>query len=190
MDITIKQLDSSLLDDFLYYFDKVAFTDNPGWSGCYCQFYHFKGKRSDWAKRTGKQNRDAAKDLIISGQMNGFLAYKDGDPVGWCNVNLKNKYPLLIQDNDINYPYEGKIVSIVCFLIAPEYRKQGIARNLLQFANEYYKSKEFDFIEAYPRKNVKSDAHNYKGPLSLYESEGFSIYKKFENFNIVRKNLK
>jgi len=190
MDITIKQLDSSLLDDFLYYFDKVAFTDNPGWSGCYCQFYHFEGKRSEWVKRTGKQNRNAAIDLITSGHMNGFLAYKNEKPVGWCNTNLKERFPLLVQDKDINYPYKGKIASIVCFIIAPEYRKQGIARKLLQFINESYKSKKFDLLEAYPRKNVKSDAHNYKGPLSLYESEGFSIYKEFENFYIVRKNLK
>lgn len=122
--------------------------------------------------------------------MNGFLAYKNGSPIGWCNTNLKEKYPLLIKDKDINYPYEGKIASIVCFIIAPEYRKQGIARKLLRFAIDYYSSNEFNFIEAYPRRNVKSDASNYKGPLSMYESEGFSIYKKFKNFYIVRKSLK
>jgi ribosomal protein S18 acetylase RimI-like enzyme len=190
MDITIKQVNSSLLDDFLYYFDKVAFTDNPEWSGCYCQFYHFEGKRKDWSQRTGNENREVAIKLITSRKMNGFLVYYKANPIGWCNANLKDSYPVLIQDEDINYIYDGKIGSIVCFLIAPEYRKKGIARELLQFITEYYKSKNFDYVEAYPRKKVKSDAHNYKGPISLYKSERFSIYKEFDGFYMIRKSLK
>ncbi|MFX0178263.1 MAG: GNAT family N-acetyltransferase [Candidatus Hodarchaeota archaeon] len=190
MDITIKKLELSLLEDFLYFFDNVAFTDNPEWSACYCQFYHFKGKRDEWVKRTGKENREAAKKLITLGDMNGFLAYQNGNPIGWCNANLKHIYPVLTQDKDINYSYEGKIASVVCFIIAPEYRKQGVARKLLQFAIDYYKSNKFDFLEAYPRKNVQSDAHNYKGPLSMYKSEGFSVFKEFKGFYIVRKSLK
>ena len=77
MSLIIKQLDSNLLDDFLDYFDNVAFTDNPGWSKCYCQFYHFEGKRNEWLHSTSKQNRNAAIDMITSGHMNGFIAYKN-----------------------------------------------------------------------------------------------------------------
>lgn len=198
MDTVIKQLDSSLLDDFLYYFDKVAFTNNSEWSGCYCQFYHFEGKlrefsllykRKDWAQRTGKENREAAIKLINSEKMKGFLVYHNGNPIGWCNANSKHVYPVLIQDENINYISEGKTASIVCFLIAPEYRKKGIARKLLEFITEYYTSKNFDYLEAYPRKNVKFP-YCAEGPMSLYESEGFLKYKEFDDFYIVRKELK
>jgi ribosomal protein S18 acetylase RimI-like enzyme len=208
MDIVIKQLDSSLLDDFLYYFDKVAFSDNPEWSGCYCQFYHFEGKIKDWAQRTGKENREAAIKLIISEKMNGFLVYHNGNPIGWCNANSKDFYPVSGQDEypvvylpDIfttgikqqnritNYVSEGKTASIACFLIAPEYRKKGIARKLLEFITEYYTTKDFDYIEAYPRKNVKFP-YCAEGPMSLFESEGFLIYKEYDDFYIVRKELK
>ena len=43
MNIAIKALSLDLIDDFLYFFDEIAFTDNPEWSGCYCVFYHHNG---------------------------------------------------------------------------------------------------------------------------------------------------
>lgn len=208
MDIVIKQLNSSLLDDFLYYFDKVAFTDNPEWSGCYCQFYHFEGTRKDWTRRSSKENREAAIKLINSEKMNGFLVYYNRNPIGWCNANSKDDYPVLIQDEYpivylpdifttdieqqnriINHISEEKTACIVCLLIAPEYRKKGIARKLLKFIIEYYISKNFDYIEAYPRKKVKFP-YCAEGPISLYESEGFLLYKEHDEFYIVRMYLK
>ena len=36
--IVIKRLSPNLLDDFLYFFDDIAFRDNPEWSHCYCRF--------------------------------------------------------------------------------------------------------------------------------------------------------
>ena len=44
MEIKIKSLEPELIDDFLYFFDNVAFTDNPDWSVCYCHFHHFNMK--------------------------------------------------------------------------------------------------------------------------------------------------
>jgi len=61
---------------------------------------------------------------------------------------------------------------------------------LLEFIFNTFKERNFDYLEAYPRKNVKSDAHNYKGPLKMYENDGFSIFKEFKDFYIVRKRLK
>ena len=46
-EIVVKELTPSLRDDFLMFFDSVAFADNPDWSDCYCSAYHFannKGK--------------------------------------------------------------------------------------------------------------------------------------------------
>ncbi|MFX1307690.1 MAG: GNAT family N-acetyltransferase [Promethearchaeota archaeon] len=191
MDVIIKPLSPDLLDDFLNYFDNIAFSDNPSWSKCYCHFYHFNGTNEQFAKRTAEENRDASKNLILSGKMNGFIAYSDDKPVGWCNVNSKENYA------KIPYKYKGdtldsnkKIASIICFIIAPAYRKQGIARELLKYAISYMKDKDYDLIEAYPRiGKTLSDAHSYRGPISLYASQGFYTYKKYKNYNVMRKEL-
>ena len=36
MNIEIKKLTADLLDDWLYFFDNTAFSDNDNWAGCYC----------------------------------------------------------------------------------------------------------------------------------------------------------
>ena len=48
MSVIIKSLGPELTDDFLYFFDNLAFSDNPEWAGCYCHFYHFKGKPTNF----------------------------------------------------------------------------------------------------------------------------------------------
>ncbi|MFO7798015.1 MAG: GNAT family N-acetyltransferase [Promethearchaeia archaeon] len=187
MDIVIKHLGPDVIEDFLYFFDEVGFIDNPNWASCYCHYYHFDGSREDWGKRTKIQNRDATKALILSGKMKGFLAYSDGKPIGWCNANSRQIYSYLPVKDAHNE--EEKVASVVCFLITPHYRKKGIARMLLKEACEYYKIKKYNYIEAYPVKEAKSDAHNYHGPISLFRSEGFSVIKELKDFFVMRKQL-
>jgi len=38
-ELVVRELTSSLRDDFLLFFDSVAFADNPDWSDCYCSAY-------------------------------------------------------------------------------------------------------------------------------------------------------
>ena len=187
MEVIIKALEPDLLDDFLNFFDNIGFVDNPDWAGCYCQFYHIEGSRKKWAKRTKEQNRNSSKALITSGKMKGFLAYLDGKPVGWCNANSKENYSYFLFKDESNN--ENKIAAIVCFLIAPSYRKKGIARLLLKEVCEYYKNKKYDYIECYPAKNDKSDAHNYHGPYTLFLSEGFSVFKELKGIYVMRKKI-
>jgi len=189
MEISVKPLSSKLIEDFLNFFDNIAFTDNPDWSKCYCQFYHFTRSIKKWKKTTKEQNRNSAKTLIEREKMNGFLAFIDNEPVGWCNVNSKDVYDKLPVDSKSKDTLEGKVASIVCFLIAPAHRKKGIARKLLKQATKTLKERGFAWIEAYPRKGDLSDAHSYHGPVSLFTSEGFSIVKETEDFFMMRKSL-
>src|SRR5689334_13990190 len=73
-DLVVKELTPSLRDDFLLFFDHVAFADNPDWADCYCYPYHF-------ADRGKAENRRAASNQIEESRIQGFLAYRDGSPV-------------------------------------------------------------------------------------------------------------
>ena len=189
MDVLIKPLTPDLLEDFLHFFDDIAFSDNPEWGGCYCHFYHFAGDMEQWRKATKEQNRSATKMLIKDGTMNGLLAFIDNEPAGWCNVNSKDAYKKNPFDDEPADNLEGKIASIVCFLIAPAHRKKGIARKLLKHAIKTLKEENFAWIEAYPRKGDLSDAHSYHGPVSLFDSEGFKVVNEVEHFLLMRKFL-
>ena len=189
LEIIVKPLSPQLIKDFLHFFDKVAFTDNPDWSGCYCQFYHFPGSMKEWGEITKKQNRNASEKLILEEKMNGLLAYVNDQPVGWCNVNSKKNYSKILYEDEFEEDANDKIASIVCFVISPRFRKKGIARLLLQKAIINLRENGFKWLESYPRKGELSDAHSYHGPVSLFSSEGFFVVNETDVSMVMLRNL-
>src|SRR5947208_15000091 len=86
-ELVVKELTPSLKDDFLHFFDNVAFADNHDWSDCYCSAYHFTNDKGEAASR-----REAS-SLIEEDRMHGFLAYEGGRPVAWWNGVPRSIYP-------------------------------------------------------------------------------------------------
>lgn len=186
MDIEIKPLSPELLDDYLYFFDNIVFTENPEWSACYCYSFHFTGSSDEWNK---ENNRSAVIRLIKRNELQGYLAYSDSVPVGWCNANDRMNYQRLISYYDLIDNVNDKVCSIVCFLINPDFRRKGITKLILEKICYDYTSRGYHYLEAYPGKGELSCERQYKGPMSLYEMSGFIIERKFEDFYVVRKYL-
>jgi len=187
MDIIVKALTPDLLSDYLLFFDNMVFTENPDWSKCYCYSFHFTGADEDWSR---ERNREAIIQLINEDKLKGYLAFSGSKVVGWCNVNKRSNYQSLEKHYKLPENGPGKICSIVCFLIDPDFRQQGIARKLLEHIIVNCTKKDYDLLEAYPGKNEKSCEGHYKGPLSMYRKQGFVIINEFDNYSIVRKELK
>jgi GNAT superfamily N-acetyltransferase len=133
MELEIRALSPQLLGDYLEFFDHVAFSDHPEWSLCYCMFYH---RQSEWDHESEQNNRAQAIEYINGGLLKGYLAYIDGKVAGWCNANDKYNYAALASDPEICEPgeTEKKVLSVVCFLVAPAFRGKGIATQLLERA--------------------------------------------------------
>ncbi|MHB1314358.1 MAG: GNAT family N-acetyltransferase [Christensenellales bacterium] len=182
MELVIKPLSPALTDDFLKFFDETAFSDNPAWAGCYCSFYHFT---RGWEERTASQNRAFAQEAVKSGLMSGYMATIDGEPAGWVNAGPRDRYIRLKERKGL---IEGNTCSIVCFVIAPSRRRQGIATRLLSAVLEGAKGK-YDFVEAYPSIGAQSAAHHYHGPLAMYQKAGFEVVLEMEGYDVVRKRL-
>jgi GNAT superfamily N-acetyltransferase len=71
-----------------------------------------------------------------------------------------------------------KIKTVVCFVIEPAHRRKGVATGLLQRVIADAKAEGFSMVEAYPSLRAKSEAGNFRGPLSLYQKNGFTIEKR------------
>ena len=183
MNLIIKSLSPSLIDDYLSFFDNMVFSEHPHWSKCYCYSYHFTGANEEW---TNERNRLAVIDLISENKMQGFLAYDGNKAIGWCNANNKLNYQSLTE-MEIS---ESEVCAIVCFLIHPDYRRKGIAQKLLEQVIEEYTSMAYDSIEAYPRKDKHSCERNYHGHFCLYEKFDFKIKEELDDHYVVRKGLK
>jgi GNAT superfamily N-acetyltransferase len=189
MNLTIRDLRDRTLPDFLAYFDKVAFADNPEWAHCYCFFHHVDKEQAGWEERSGPENRAAVCGLVKQGAMQGYLAYLDNEVVGWCHAAPRTLIPNLQKDPDLSSEELEATGAIVCFVVAKDHRGKGVATQLLDAALQGLRQQGLTWAEAYPRRNATTAAANYHGPLSLFTEAGFQTIRELPNFWIVRKRL-
>lgn len=185
-DIKISPLEPRKLPDFLTFFDKRAFADNPEWSFCYCQFPQFQHDDLVWKEQEASDNRETACNLIRQGKMNGFLAYHGDSVVGWCNAGPRISMTTVPEYIE---PDEQKIGSIMCFVVEKAYRRQGISRKLLRAACKSFEEQGFTIIEAYPLIDAKSEKENHFGPLQMFLSAGFKEYREDDGVMVTRLYL-
>lgn len=182
-DISIRPISPDQHDAVLHYFDLVAYADNPNWSRCFCM----ERLVDDYDQRTKEQNRASRSELILSAKANGLVAYRLGRVVGWCHAAPKTEL--------LNVPGESRpdVGAIVCFVVAPDQRNQGIATALLDAAIDHLRKRGMKSIEAYPVIGEVTPARwvfaNYLGPLSMYVKAGFQIVDQGEGQAIVRRDL-
>ena len=194
--VQILELTPERVDQYLEFFDKDAFRGFPDWSGCYCGFYDTPGDHWDSSANGGPANRVARAARIRSGQARGLLAVLNGKVIGWCNAqarsNFRNmrRYAVAIDD-----PTES-VGSIMCFLVAPEYRGKGIGKALLNAACDSFRREGLRVAEGYPTTNTAKTTweipwaeENYNGSLNMYLHAGFKIHRQLERFAIVRRVL-
>ena len=182
-DITVRPISPDQHDAVLHYFDLVAYADNPNWSRCYCM----ERLVDDYDSRTRQQNRESRSELIRSAKANGLVAYRLGRVVGWCHAAPKNELVNIEGDKD------PKVGAIVCFVVAPDQRRQGVATTLLDAALEHLRKRGMTAAEAYPFLGEIDPARwaqsNYVGPLSMYVKAGFEVAEKHDEYAVVRMPL-
>ena len=179
--LDVRPLTAARLADFLAFFDGDAFTDNPKWASCYCQCFYEDHSKVHWNSRTAADNREAACRRIGEGTMRGFLAYREGQVVGWCNAAPR---PLLHALDPEPIPDGAQAGTILCFLVAPEARGSGIATSLLRGACAAMRAQGLRYVDANPRPNATSMGENHYGPLRMYLAAGFSIQRTDDDGSI------
>lgn len=179
MTIEIKALTPEMGEIFIDYVRNIDFSYAPHWQFCHCQYYHINCDTEVWRNRTSEQNETLALQNIRDGVMQGFLAFEEEKPVGWINANDWHNYALLEDDEELA-SFEGKSGLIVCFLIHPDYRKQGLAKRLLKSAVENFREKGYDRVIGRPFIWSQHPERQYHGIPTMYEELGF---KKISEVN-------
>lgn len=185
--LTIRPLSPNLQTDFLRYFEGSAFADNPRWKSCYCQFLYVDHTKVNWKERTADQNRTAACERLACGRMQGLLAYRGNEVVGWCNAAPRALLDAFSNKPD---PDSARLGQITCFVVAKAHRRSGVARALLHAACDMLRRQGLSIAEASPSRTATSDAENHYGPLALYLSAGFVVHRELPGGSVVvRKEL-
>jgi ribosomal protein S18 acetylase RimI-like enzyme len=193
--IRVERLAPSRRDDFLAFFDHErgpAFADNPEWARCYCHYYQVP-KSMPWKEFTAQQNRVAMAARIDAGEAEGFLAYAGDEVVGWLNAQPYAKLPHCLARLGVEPlplpvpPHEA--AAIVCFVVAPAWRRRGVARALLEGALASFDARGVTVVDAFPFRTEGSEdaTDHYHGPLSLFTAAGFVPLCATEDLTIVRR---
>jgi GNAT superfamily N-acetyltransferase len=178
--VAIRSLTPAELDDFLAFMDDSAFTTNPQWSGCYCQFYLNTEEQNTESR---DQNRQRACDRIRSGTMSGYLAYEGNEVIGWVAANKANNFVLLP-------PTDEKTARILCFIVEQRHQGKGVSTELLTYAINDLASQGFTRLEAAPRSSDEFDLAGYRGKLSTFLKAGFEQGPQIdENHILVHREL-
>jgi ribosomal protein S18 acetylase RimI-like enzyme len=191
-DFDVKPVSPALHDDVMRFFDFSAYADNPHWASCYDTWpLATSGEEHD--SHTKEQNRATRSGVIKSGRGNGLVAYRLGRVVGWCHAAPKSEIPILAA-GEPKAATQTDVGAIVCFVVSPDSRRQGVATALLDAAIEHLRDRGMTAVEAYPPLKGPDDPQkwpqtNYHGPLSMYLRAGFAEVSRDESSITVRRTL-
>jgi GNAT superfamily N-acetyltransferase len=189
-EVTIHPVTEDRLDDWAAFFDHDAFVGNPEWAACYCLEPHV-------ALETGSgeadvphwnQNREAMLRRLRVGSSSGYLAYVDGRPAGWVNASLRADYTLHPAADDD--PPGTQVIGISCFIVAPPYRRHGLAAALLDRVLADAAERGARWVEAYPfTEEREGDGGNFRGPRAMYDERGFEPVRTRARDTVVRRRV-
>ncbi len=196
MNIEIKKLTPEHVEEYIRFFDTTPHDDLDPASTCYCVSWCSDDHRGMTEYPSREERRSMASEYIKTGKLQGYLAYADGKLAGWCNANTKSECMncggwlfTMPEVRKLQGNTEEKVKSIYCFLIAPEMKRKGIAKQLLHYICQDAKKQGFDYVEAYPWKETTDERLFFMGFVDLYKNLGFEIHGETENKFVMRKSL-
>ena len=159
--------------------------------GCWCMYYRRSGPRGPLPRGTthAQANRADLKALVDAGQIPGLIAYRGKVPVGWVSLGPREQYARLQRSPVMKAVDNQPVWSVICFVVRPEYRGQGVAHALLRGAIVYARKHGAKLLEAYPidKPGISNDDAMWFGAKSMYDGAGFEEVARRKPFRpIVR----
>jgi GNAT superfamily N-acetyltransferase len=187
-DVTVHPVTEDRVADWLRFFDHDAFAGNPGWASCYCLEPHVPAT-PEQPERAWRETRETVVERLRGGTTFGYLAYVNGRPAGWVNASSRSDYGLY-RRVDPDEPEPASVIGVPCFVIAPPFRRHGIASALLDAVIADASARGASWIEGYSHnKPEDSDAGHFRGPRSMYDARGFEPIEVREVDTVMRLSV-
>jgi GNAT superfamily N-acetyltransferase len=187
-DATVHPVSEDDIDDWLRFFDHDGFAGNPDWASCYCLEPHVPAT-PELPERAWRETRATVAERLRRSTTFGYLAYVDGRPVGWVNASSRSDYGLY-RSVDPSGPEPSSVIGVSCFVIAPPFRRHGIASALLDRVIADAPARGASLIEGYPHNEPEeNDAGHFRGPRSMYDARGFEVIEVRDGDTVVRRSV-
>jgi GNAT superfamily N-acetyltransferase len=145
---------------------------------CYCMYYRRSGRPADSDPNQSPSCRNRAALLALaSGDLPpGLVAYHHGQPVGWVSLGPRADFARLRKSRTMRAVDDQEVWSVICFVVPSEFRRQGIAHQLLAEAISFARQHQVKILEAYPVDRAAGPAApqaSWFGSLSMFRKTGF-----------------
>jgi GNAT superfamily N-acetyltransferase len=154
------------------HFDDVVAVLNPA---CMCQYWRMTS--GEYSRAKPLEARAAAlRAQLAERPAPGLVAYLDGEPTGWVGFGPRDRIGRLVRSRTIPKVDDLPVWAIYCFTVRVGYRRQGIARALLDGVIEYAREQGAPALEAYPVDTAGRRIHGtaaYVGTAGMFERAGF-----------------
>jgi len=181
--VTAEAVTGAGVDQWLRFFDHDAFAGNPSWASCYCLEPHEPNSAED-PERLWTVSRSRVAERLRTGTTQGYLARVGRQTAGWVNASFRSSYGLFreLGENGTN------VIGLACFVVAPPYRRHGVASRLLDAVIADAAGRGALWLEAYPHNEPEAtDAGHFRGPRSMFESRGFEVAEVRERYTVMRR---
>ncbi|ROR65366.1 GNAT family N-acetyltransferase [Agrococcus jenensis] len=170
LDIAVHPATADRFDDLA----AILAPRNPDAPACWCLSYRVPG--AEFNALAGADRPARLRRYAEEGTPPGVIAYVGGEPAGWCSVSPRSSHHRLTRSRTIPAVDDVPVWSIVCLVVRPGFRRQGLGHALLAGAVEFARSRRAPMLEAYPIESGDeriSTALAYVGTTSLFEAAGF-----------------
>lgn len=142
---------------------------------CWCLSHRLPARQIE--ELGGGSRERAMRELSQRDPAPGVLAYRDGTPVGWCSISPRDQIPRLVSSTLIRPVDDVPVWSIICLVVRPGHRRQGVTERLISGAVDYAASRGAPAVEAYPvdpegRMDVTMA---FVGTRTMFERAGFRV---------------
>lgn len=127
----------------------------------------------------GEGSRErAARRLCERDVPPGVVTYRDGTPVGWCNIGARTDIPRLVRSTKIHAVDDVPVWSIICLVVRGGHRRQGVTRHLIEGAVAFAADHAAPAVEAYPvdpQERRMDLTMAFVGTRAMFERAGFEV---------------
>lgn len=159
-------------------FDDFADVVNPNRRATHCWCLSHRLRAPQVEELGGGSREQAMRRLCEREVPPGVVTYRDGTPVGWCNVGARSDIPRLVRSTTIRPLDDLPVWSIICVVVRGGHRRQGVSTPLLEGAVAFAAAHGAPAVEAYPvdpggRRMDTTMA--FVGTRSMFEKVGFEV---------------
>ncbi|BAS27427.1 GNAT family N-acetyltransferase [Limnochorda pilosa] len=165
---------------------QLLVTPPHGW--CWCVAWEVPTWEG-WEARTEEENRDLRERLWAQGQYDGYLLYRQEEPLAWCRVGPRSRWPKLCRSFGLD-PTED-VYAFTCFGIRQEAMGQGLMHTFLRLVLADLRRRGVRAVEAFPRKleGQVEPGELWMGPASLFDRAGFVTVRETDRWRHVGLEL-